>query len=140
MERESRRRRFLHPIAISLLFSVLGCATPPAPSLSTPTALAYGDTAAMTRELILGSSREVRLEALGVTFRVPTDHEVEHQALEHFDNVYFDIGTELPVACQIHHRRKDLANFLAYQPSHPLDPPTRNSDRHIRPVVGRAPW
>ena len=105
------------------------CASAPQPPrLPDPRPLLYGSSASMTQEVPLGASREVRLEGQGVTFRAPTSREVELTIGERFDTVRFDIGTQVPVDCQIHRELKPLANFLAYHPSHPLDPPTLDAE------------
>ena len=97
----------------------MGCASVPdaqPPPLDAPRPAILGDARAFERETELAPSREVHLPELGVTFRVPTRAPVERQQTEQFDAIFFDIGTEVPVACYVHHERKQLANFLAYQP------------------------
>lgn len=119
MERGRTRARVVGYCALGALVAALcACVSPPdaPPSLSVPRPLVLGDRSDFDRETTLPPSREVLLTELGVTFRVPTVAEVEHRRANHFDAVYFDIGTELPVACHILHERRQLANFLAYNP------------------------
>lgn len=102
---------------IALMLQI-GCASVPETpaSLDTPRPVVLGDSQAFKRETELSPSREVHLPELGVTFRVPTAAPIEHVRGETFDAVLFDIGTEVPVTCYLHHQRQQLANFLAYQP------------------------
>lgn len=105
-------------VPAAALAVTLGCASgpEPVPSLARPRAPILGAQEDFEREADLAPSREVMMPELGVTFRVPTAREVELQRGEQFHSVYFDIGTEAPVACQVHHERRQLANFLAYNP------------------------
>jgi hypothetical protein len=121
------------------LSAALACTTAPTPRLGAPRAPVLGDQQAFQREAELAPSREVPLPDLGITFRVPTHAEVESTRGDDMEIVHFDIGTEVPVMCQIHAGQMQLANYLLYHPARLSNEPGReNQARRVAHVGSGA--
>jgi hypothetical protein len=123
-----------------VLLAALACtSTPPPPLLSAPRAPVLGGPQAFQRETELAPSREVLLPDLGITFRVPTHSEVVSSRGDDMEIIHFDIGTEVPVMCQIHAGQMQLANFLLYHPARlSNEPGATNQPRRVAHVGSGA--
>jgi hypothetical protein len=116
--------------------ALLACATPPPPLLSAPHPPILADREAFTREADLAPSREVVLEGMGIRFRVPALADVEIRREDDAQRIYFDIGTEAPIMCEVHAGQLQLANYVYYRATPLSDEPQPNKLVRWAPKIG----